>query len=275
MKAIKYAAMALLVGYCAALAALGLGQRAFQYHPAAAYAAPAAAGLAGVEELRLATPDGENLIAWSAPPRRGRPVIVYFHGNSGVLADRAKRFRLLLDAGYGLVATAWRGYSGSSGSPTQEGLMLDAETAWREAIKRGAAPAHIVLMGESLGTGVATAMAAAHPAAALVLDSPFLSALDVAERRYPIFPVRFLMRDPFRSDLAIPNVHMPVLILHGEGDPIIPIDSARALFSAANEPKSFIAVPVEKHLVLALDDVFPRVRAFIDAAVPQRAAAGE
>jgi hypothetical protein len=123
------------------------------------------------------------------------------------------------------------------------------------------------MMGESLGAGVATIIiiAARYDAAALVLDAPYLSALDVAGDRYPIFPVGYLMRDPFRSDLAIVNVHAPVPMLHGEQDPIIPIASARKLFELAHEPKQFIAVPGAGHLVPGLDGVYPRVKAFIDA----------
>jgi len=273
MKFLKYTASALTFCYLAALVGLATFQRDLEYKPTPAAATPAAAGLSNVEDLRLATPDGETIVAWYAPPRTGRPLILYFHGNSGALGERAKRFGMLLDAGYGLLAPAWRGYSGSTGAPTQAGLMLDAETTWREALNRGYSPENIVLIGESLGTGVAAAMAATHNAAALVLDSPFLSAVDVAERRYPFFPIRLVMQDPYRSDIAIRDVHMPLLILHGDEDPVIPQDSARALFSLANEPKSFIDAPVKKHLVLALADIFPRVRAFIDANTGQRRAA--
>jgi pimeloyl-ACP methyl ester carboxylesterase len=120
-------------------------------------------------------------------------------------------------------------------------------------------------MGESLGTGVATIIASRHEAAALVLDAPYFSALDVAGDRYPIFPVGLVMRDTFRSDLAIADVHMPVLMMHGEEDSIIPIASGRKLFELAHEPKQFIAVPGAGHLVMGLDGVYPRVKAFIDA----------
>jgi uncharacterized protein len=119
-------------------------------------------------------------------------------------------------------------------------------------------------MGESLGTGVAIALAATHEAAALVLDSPYSSAVEVAAAHYAIFPVNWLMFDRYRSDLAIGDVHIPMLVLHGDKDDVIPISLATRLFELANEPKTFIQVSGGKHLALGLADVFPRVREWID-----------
>jgi uncharacterized protein len=130
---------------------------------------------------------------------------------------------------------------------------------------RGYGGEHVILMGASLGTGVAITLAATHEAAARVLEAPYLSALDVAQTHYPIFPVRWLMLDQFRSDLAIRDVHVPILMVHGEEDDVIPINSARRLFELANEPKTFMSVPGGNHLVLELADVLPRVCEWIDA----------
>jgi fermentation-respiration switch protein FrsA (DUF1100 family) len=120
-------------------------------------------------------------------------------------------------------------------------------------------------MGASLGTGVAIALAVTHEVAALALEAPYLSALDIASARYPIFPVRWLMLDQFRSDLAVRNVHVPVLMVHGEEDTVIPLNSSKRLFELANEPKTFVSVSGGDHLVLGLADVFPRVCEWIDA----------
>ena len=244
MRLLKLTARMLLGLYCAALLGLTLFQRDLQYHPGGVLAPPAQAGLAAMETLRLASGDGETLVAWFARPARDDlPLILYFHGNGGVLADRAPRFQKMTASGYGLLAVSYRGYGGSTGTPTEDGILLDAEAAYDEAARRGFSGRRLVFMGESLGTGVATIMAARHEAAALVLDSPYLSAVDIAAERYPIFPVSYLMRDPFRADLAIADVHIPVLMLHGEDDAIIPIALAERLFERAHEPKRFIAVP--------------------------------
>ena len=250
--------------YILMIAGLTVFQRRLQYFPDRHLADPAQAGMSGVEDLRLTTGDGETLVAWYVPAKDGHPLILYFHGNGGALADRVARFRALTACGYGLLAVSYRGYGGSTGSPAQKGLMEDAETAYREARARGYDGGRIVLMGESLGTGVATALAAAHEAAALVLDSPYSSAVEVAAAHYPIFPVKWLMFDRFRSDLAIGGVHIPILVLHGDEDDVIPISLGRRLFELANEPKTFILVSGGKHLVLGLAEVFPRVREWID-----------
>ncbi|MGA8169406.1 MAG: alpha/beta hydrolase [Methylocystis sp.] len=266
MRLLKLAIMGLVGLYGVALFGLTVFQRDLQYHPGGAIIAPAQAGFATIETLRLSSGDGETLVAWYAAPRRDDlPLILYFHGNSGVLADRAKRFRELTDSGYGLLAVSYRGFGGSTGTPTEDGILLDAETAYKEAARRGFTGQRLVIVGESLGTGVAAIIASRHEAAALVLDSAYFSTLDVAIERYPIFPVSYLMRDTFRSDLAITNVHMPLLILHGERDLVIPIESARKLFALANEPKKFIPVANAGHLVLHLDGVYPLAKAFIDA----------
>jgi uncharacterized protein len=234
------------------------------YFPDRRLTHPAEAGLSGIEELRLMTDDGETLVAWHLPPSGGHPLILYFHGNGGALADRVRRFRMFAASGYGFLAISYRGYGGSTGTTTQTGLIRDGEAAYREARARGYDGDHIVLMGESLGTGIATALAAAHEAAALVLDSPFSSAVDIAAAHYRMFPVRWLMLDQFRSDLAIRDVHIPVLIVHGDADRVIPPNLAKQLFELANEPKEFMSVPGGEHLVLGLPEVFPRVREWID-----------
>jgi uncharacterized protein len=250
--------------YVMAAAGLAVFQRRFMYFPDRCLTHPAEAGMSGVEELRLKADDGETLIAWHFPPSEERPLILYFHGNGGALVDRVPRFHMFAASGYGFLAVSYRGYGGSAGSPTQIGLMRDGEAAYREAKHLGYSDDRIVLMGESLGTGIATVLAATRKAAALVLDSPFSSAADAAAAHYPIFPVRWFMIDQFRSDLAIRNVNIPVLIVHGDGDGVIPIALAKRLFERANERKAFITVAGGGHLVLGLPEVFARVRAWID-----------
>jgi len=264
MTAWKSSLASIVAIYLLTVAGMTIFQRRLQYFPDRRLVDPAQAGMNGVEDLRLMTNDGETLVAWYVPAKDGHPLILYFHGNGGALIDRIPRFRALTASGYGLLAISYRGYGGSTGSPTQKGLMEDGETAYLEARARGYHGDRIVLMGESLGTGVAIALAATHEAAALVLDSPYSSALEVAAAHYPIFPVKWLMFDRFRSDLAIGDVHIPILIVHGDEDDVVPIRLARRLFELANEPKKFMQVSGGKHLVLGLAEVFLRVREWID-----------
>ena len=249
--------------YVPALALVAANQRKLLYLPSGEDVAPASVGLPAFSARHIRTSDGESLLAWYAPPAPGRPLILYFHGNAGPLADRNLRFQRLTATGDGLLAIAWRGYPGSTGSPSEEGLHTDAETAWRQAQALGFDGGQIVVMGESLGTGPAVALASSHPVAALVLDSPYSSTVDVAAARYWMFPVRLLMQDQFRSDLLIANVRAPVLMVHGALDSIIPIRFGEKLFALANEPKQFLRLEAEDHL--ALGKAIPQVLEWIDA----------
>ena len=128
-----------------------------------------------------------------------------FHGNGGSLRWREERFRDLIDDGSGLVALSYRGYGGSSGRPTEKGLIEDAEVTYAFAVARYAAE-RLVLWGESLGSALAIALAADNRVGSLVLEAPFTSAVDVGAQHYWFVPVRLLMRDQFRSDLWIGKV---------------------------------------------------------------------
>ena len=168
--------------------------------------------------------------------------MLYFHGNAGSLRNRADRFRALAGDGYGLVALSYRGYGGSTGSPSEAGLIADAQAAYAFAAARVPAQ-RIVVFGESLGTGVAVALAATQRIGGLVLQAPFTSAVDVGARVYWFLPVRLLMKDPFRSDARIGKVTVPLLVLHGERDQVVPIALGERLFALANEPKRFVRFP--------------------------------
>ena len=248
--------------YLLALAALAFGQRKLLYFPYAREVAPASIGLPKAETLYLQTDDGERLLAWFIAPSPGRPLILYFHGNANGLADRGERFQALTASGNGLLAVEYRGYPGSTGSPSERGLLSDGEAGYLKALALGVPPARIVAMGESLGSGVAVDLAARHRVGALVLDSPYSSIVDVAAARYWMFPVRLLMRDPFHSDEKIGGVAAPALIVHGTADATIPIRFAEKLFALAKEPKEFVRVEGAAHL--ALGSVIPKVLQWID-----------
>jgi fermentation-respiration switch protein FrsA (DUF1100 family) len=235
--------------YAALVVGLFFGQRKILFRCDAAEVDPAAIGLKA-EIARLKTEDGESLLAWSIPPARGRPVILYFHGNAGGLDLRVERFRAMAEAGIGLLAIEYRGYASSTGSPSERGLKLDGEAAYAAAIASGVAPERIVPLGESLGSGVAVALAARHKVGALVLDSPYSSIVDVAAATYWFAPVRALLRDPFRNDLLIGAVQAPTLIVHGTKDAVVPIRFGEKLFGLANPPKEFWRVEGAAHLAM-------------------------
>jgi fermentation-respiration switch protein FrsA (DUF1100 family) len=241
-------------------------QRLLMYHPERLRTAPDAAGLPGAQEIVLDTADGEKVIVWHVPPQPGKPLVLYFHGNAGALRLRAERFRGLTADGTGLVALSYRGYGSSTGSPSEAGMIADAEAAYRFAL-RDVAPERIVAFGESLGTAVAVAIAATHKVGRVVLDAPFTSAADIAALVYWFLPVRLLMKDTFYSDRRIGKVTAPLLVLHGARDDVVPIAQGERLFALANEPKRFLRFAEGKHLDLDQYGALAAIRAFI-AEVP-------
>ena len=201
--------------------------------------------------MRLKTEDGENLLAWRIPPAPGRPLILYFHGNAGgTRPARRALSRHRRRRAWGYLAIEYRGYASSTGSPSERGLKLDGEAAYAAAIASGVAPERIVPLGESLGSGVAVALAARHKVGALVLNSPYSSIVDVAASAYWFVPVRALLRDPFRNDLLIGSVNAPTLIVHGTKDVVVPIRFGEKLFALANPPKEFWRVEGAAHLAM-------------------------
>ena len=240
MTIVKWIAILLAAVYCAGLVVLYVRQREMLFPiPPVGRTAPDAAGLPEAEEHVLTTSDGEKVIVWHVPARPGRPVILYFPGNGDSLAGCVSRFKAMTADGTGLVALSYRGYAGSSGAPSEEGLLRDAAAAYAFATERYAAE-RIVAWGFSLGTGVAVAIASEHPVRRLILEAPYTSAVDVAASLYRFAPVRLLMRDQFRSDGRIARVTVPLLVMHGTNDLAIPIGFGERLFTLAHEPKQFV-----------------------------------
>src|SRR5499433_2846603 len=269
MNSLKGLVIFTLLGYGTIVALLYFGQRAMQYFPERFRTAPAVAGLPEAQEVVLDTADGERVIVWHLAPRGGKPVVLYFHGNGGALRNRVDRFRALIADGNGLVALSYRGYGGSTGSPTEAGLIADAEAAY--AFAAASYPAErLVLWGESLGSGVAVALGAGHRVGRIVLEGSFTSAADVgAAHAYWFLPVRLLMKDQFRSDLRIAGVTAPLLFLHGGRDWVVPIVLGERLYALANEPKQFVRFSDAGHEDADMYGAQNAVRAFLMPPSPE------
>jgi fermentation-respiration switch protein FrsA (DUF1100 family) len=263
MALLKWTLIGLAVGYFLFVALLYAVQRRLMYFPDPARALPVAASRT-VEQILLDTADGEKLVVWHVPPRDGRPVVLYLHGNGGNLSYRSERFRVLTEDGTGLVAVDYRGFGGSSGRPTEAGLRIDAEAAYAFTAARYPT-ARIAAWGESLGTGVAVTLAAQRPVGRLILEAPYSSTADVAAARYPFVPVRLLMKDQFRSDLRIAQVAAPLLVVHGVRDAVIPIVYGERLFALAREPKRFVRFPEGHHEDLDRFGALAVIKAFLVA----------
>ena len=253
----------LATGYLALVALMYVAQRALMYFPEKFRTAPAAGRFTGSGRGRCSTPPTvKSVIVWHVPPREGSTVTLYFHGNGGALRYRVDRFRALTAQGDGFVALSYRGYAGSTGSPTETGIINDAHATYDFAVARYPAD-KLVLWGESLGSGVAVALAAERTVARIVLEAPFLSAADVAAGAYPFVPVHWLMKDQFRSDLRIDKVTAPVLIMHGDRDTVVPIASGQALYQLIKSPKRFVRIPGGGHENLGAFGALEAARKFV------------
>jgi fermentation-respiration switch protein FrsA (DUF1100 family) len=243
--------------YLAAAAYLFLFQRDYVFKPGGTLAVPAAP----IEIITIRSADDTDLTGWYVEPRPGMPTVLYFHGNAGNVSDRSERFEEVLASGFGLLAASYRGYPGSEGSPSEAALFADGLKVFDWLAER---TDEIVVHGESLGTGVATYVAAERDARALVLEAPYTAALDIAAATYPWIPVSLLMRDPFLSREHIARVEEPVLILHGTADRVIPVEHGRSLFEAADQPKELVIVEGAGHGDLWKRGLWPAVLAFLE-----------
>jgi fermentation-respiration switch protein FrsA (DUF1100 family) len=254
--------------YATALSGMYLWQRELQYFPSRHDPSPEDVGLSGVGRTVLATPDGERLVLWFSPGKADAPVVLLLHGNAGSIADRADRFSFYQARGYGVAFLSWRGYGGSTGRPSETGLLTDARVAYEHLRQNDIAAGRIVLVGESLGTGVAVQLAAANPVGAVILEAPYSAAVDTARAAYPWLPVGWLMKDQFRSRDHIADLRAPLLILHGDRDTVIPPGFGKRLFEAAREPKTFLSLGPVGHDALFDRRTWAKGADFIDRTIP-------
>ena len=265
MTILKWILIVTAAFYLIGLAVLFFKQREMLFPiPPVGRTAPAAAGLPEAEEHVLTTADGEKVIVWHVAAAPGHPVVLFFHGNGDFLAGLVPRFKGITADGTGLVALSFRGYAGSTGSPSEHGLLQDAAAAYAFTTQRYSAD-RIVAWGFSLGTGVAVAIAAERPVSKLILEAPYSSTVDVAGAMFRIVPVSLLMRDQFHSDQRIARVTVPLLIMHGTNDQAIPIAFGERLFALAHEPKQFVRFPGGGHENLDHFGAMQTARQFINA----------
>jgi len=234
--------------YSAFALAMYYGQHRLVYRLDSRRIAPCRVGLADVTEVALAVPGGETLVAWHGLPDAGKPTLLYFHGQAGNLARRADRVRRYQAAGIGILMVAYRGFSGSTGLPSERANVADGVFAFDWLVAQGIEASDIVVYGESLGTGVAAQVAAQRDVSGMVLDSPFTALTDVAAKRHPMLPVRRFLFDRYETLVHAPKVTAPVLVLHGEEDQIIPLPMGRQVFEALPGPKRLITYAGGRHL---------------------------
>ena len=205
-------------------------------------------GLKNIDEFKIITSDNVKLLAWYSEPDQNKPVLLYLHGNSFDIGERAYRIKRYIDKGWGVLLLSWRGYSGNSGKPTEKNLYIDAQASinWLRNNKNFDYN-KIVLYGESLGSGVAVEFGTRHKFKSIILEAPFTSIVDIAKKRYFLFPVKYLIFDHFDNYSKIDKILSPLMIISGKKDEIVPHYHSKVLFSKANHPKDNLFIDEAMH----------------------------
>jgi fermentation-respiration switch protein FrsA (DUF1100 family) len=195
-----------------------------------------------VQEMTVHTSDGLSLNAWYRPAENDKPVILFFHGNTGDIGDRAFKAPYFTTHDYGVLLAEYRGYGGNEGTPSEKNLYKDAFAYidWLNA--QNIPDKNIIIYGESLGSGVATYIATKRRVAALILEAPYTSIENIAKARYPYVPISVLLKHKFNSLDRIHLIDTPLLIIHGANDMVVPFSHGQRLYEQAHHPKQFKAL---------------------------------
>ena len=202
-----------------------------------------------IEKIKITTSDNIDLVGWFYNRNLNKfKTILFFHGNAGSLENRTYKLNHFKNLDLNFLIIAWRGFSGNKGKPNEIGLYEDAKSAikWLEA--KGINEKNIILYGESLGTGVAIEVAQNKNYAGIILESPYTSMVNMGKKYYPFLPVRFLLKDRFESYKKIDKVFIPILIIHGKVDKIVPFAMGKKMYELANEPKFFYSPEYGDHM---------------------------
>ncbi len=214
---------------------------------------PSSLGLS-FEEVYVDVAGGEKVHAWYLPagstgtetsdPTQtagAAKTVLFCHGNGGNISHRLETAEFITGLGVNILLFDYRGYGRSDGSPSESKVYADAEACYRWLLsEKGVLPQDIVVFGRSLGGAVAIELAGRVNCGALVVESSFTSARDMARLIFPYFPVRYLLRYEFDSIRKIPSVGCPILVTHSVEDDIIPFAMGRRLFDSARKPKRFV-----------------------------------
>ena len=223
-------------------------QRKIIFNKSSKPKSPSSYDLVGVKVVYLKTCDNISLLAWFFEGNKDKPILVYFHGNSFDIGERAYRIKRYNDAGFSTLIVAWRGYSGNEGNPTEKNLYLDGESAIQWVLKNTKFKIEdIINYGESLGTGVAVELNLKYNFLSTVLEAPFASIAKVASKRYRIYPTKLLVKDKFDNLGKIDQIKSPLLIISGKKDEVVPHQHSILLFNKAKEPKDALFIDEAMH----------------------------
>jgi fermentation-respiration switch protein FrsA (DUF1100 family) len=252
-----------LITYLIVLTYIYLFQRNLLYHPSVN-------GYQGDEinfdykEVFIQNKEGIKLKSWlHEKDLINKKTIIFFHGNAGNLSNRNYKLNELSKFDINFLIVAYRGFSGNQGNPSEQGLYEDAKSTFDWLTIKGVKEKNIILYGESLGTAVAIETAQNKDLAGIILESPFTSMVELAQKYYPFLPVKFLLKDKYETIKKLPNINSPLLVLHGKLDSVVPFSMGKNLFDKANKPKFKYFIDNDDHMVRYDKKLLNEIKKFI------------
>ena len=219
-----------------------------------------------IEKVKITTSDNLNLLGWfHNKDLKKFKTIVYFHGNAGNLENRIYKLNHFKNMDVNFLIIAWRGFSGNNGKPSEKGLYEDGKSTIEFLKNLGVNEKDIIIYGESLGTGIATEIAQNDKFAGLILETPFTSMVAAAKNFYPYIPVGLLLKDKYKNDKKIKNINIPLLVMHGEADQIVPFWMGKKIYEIANQPKYSHFTKYDDHMMEFDENLVLAINAFIQS----------
>ena len=219
-----------------------------------------------IEKVKINTSDNIELLGWyHEKDLKKHKTIIFFHGNAGSLENRIHKLNHFKDMNINFLIIAWRGFSGNKGKPTEEGLYADGNSAINWLKEKGLKDEDIIIYGESLGTGIATEIAQNKNFAGLILETPFTSMIEAAKNFYPYIPVGLILKDKYENNEKIKNINVPILVMHGESDQIVPFWMGKKIFNLASEPKYSYFTKYDDHMMEYDDKLVLALKSFVDS----------
>ena len=217
------------------------------------------------EEVFIPTSDGKKLKAWfHKKDIKQKKTLLFFHGNAGNLSNRIYKLNLIKNFDINFLIVAYRGFSGNEGNPTEEGLYQDARDALEWLNKQEIKDSQIIIYGESLGTGVSVEIAQNKKFSGIILESPFTSMVDAGKHYYFYLPVSFLLKDRYETIKKLKNIKIPILVMHGERDKIVPFYMGKKVFLEANEPKYSYFPKEDDHMMDYNENLLKALNKFLN-----------
>ena len=243
------AVIGILVIYSSVLIILYIFQRSLMYHPDENNYFGDKLEVK-IEKVKITTSDNIDLLGWfHKKDLKNLKTIVYFHGNAGKLENRIYKLNYFKEMDVNFLIIAWRGFSGNNGKPSEKGLYEDGKSTITWLKNLGLLDEDIIIYGESLGTGIAIELAQNNNYAGLILETPFTSMIEAAKNFYPYIPVGLLLKDKYKNDKKILDINIPLLVMHGEADQIVPFWMGKKIYEMANQPKYSYFTKFDDHMM--------------------------